>query len=322
MSNYIFKNLGKFYKRKQWYNFRCPYHRGSSLNFGVNFVSGVCSCFACGKSIKIYELIRDLKEGIVEGFYDYSPAEIPTNGQIYGEDVSSLSGSIYKDKLEECNRYFTNNYTHIKDYPESIHSGKIRDYLLNRGVDIDKFDVGVLNGLETRCTFPIRLNGLVITYQARSISKSPKLKTINPNIDYGWANKNKVLWGYDQIKDNSTVIITEGIFDAISCIQATGIDTVPLLGSNISIEQIRLLKRKAGNIIVFLDSEARRSALDVCERLSDNGIICYYVKYTDHEGGEVDPNDLPHECIRKYIDNSVEYDLFDKQLYDLDFANS
>jgi len=74
--SYIFEELGDFTKRKGWFNFCCPYHKGEEHHFGVNLRDGGFCCWVCGQTGNLHQLHRDLKKGYAEGLRRSKPLRI------------------------------------------------------------------------------------------------------------------------------------------------------------------------------------------------------------------------------------------------------
>lgn len=121
-------------------------------------------------------------------------------------------------------------------------------------------ELGRLNG---RAVFPVNFNMKMIGYVARDIRPNPFVKVLNSfGLDsYG------SFWNFDNAKNSKLIVITEGIFSAISC----GIDrTIAFLGKGVSENNSRyeLLKETmAENVCVYLDVGAGLEAKYLCLKL-------------------------------------------------------
>ena len=101
-------------------------------------------------------------------------------------------------------------------------------------------------------------------------------KILNPK---GFSSS-RLIYNYDNIEDK--IIITEGIFDAISVFPYG----VALFGKHMSTyQQSKILLKKPKQIYVMLDSDAKADALAIAESLSMSGIDTFMVSLPDGDPG-------------------------------------
>jgi DNA primase len=147
-------------------------------------------------------------------------------------------------------------------------------YLQERGLplkDAIKFDMGYcLSGrYANRLVIPVYFENRLVSWVGRAMWKVPKnaegmrgKKVVNaPGTSMG-----RFLFNYDRAKNASTLVITEGPFDAI----AMGDCAVALFGTHLSHEQYGLLlKTKARKVVVLLDPDdaGRSASTKIVERL-------------------------------------------------------
>jgi len=309
--DYVFEQLGDFHRRKEWYNFRCPYHRGESLNFGVSFRAGRFHCFSCGAAGPLPVLLYDLREGTATGFGGgrglLGPKARPRPGEAKEDTSSALSKRLNSGRSDpgpevDTDRWFRDRFEALPEVAGTALAGKMAlEYLRRRGIQLDRLDVGLLDGYEGRVVFPFYDRGKVVFFQGRSFVPSP-LKTINPDVEDGWYPKTDVLFRLECL-NGGTVVLTEGIFDALKTEQAIGRShrASCLLGKTISQRQIRLL-RSAGVewITVFLDGDANREAADLAIKLYKHKFGVRLVQYPNHMH-EADPGSLDAGTIRSLL---------------------
>jgi len=123
-----------------------------------------------------------------------------------------------------------------------------RDYLFNRNcrMDIDKYKLKSNNYF---IVIPFFINDELIYYQKRSINPNAEMKHFKPEIEH------QPFYHIDN--DSTTLIISEGVFDAIACDNRfkQKYDSIALCGKSMSHYQLWLLKeiKIYDKIIIYLD---------------------------------------------------------------------
>lgn len=305
---FVFKELGEFTRRKQWFNFSCPYHGGDRHNFGVDVGRGFFKCLGCpeeGNLIRLYTYLRSggkdgaswgqgllLPEGVDEALLGRSSAAEPVSGPV--------------DHIQNTYKFFE-RFTSCKDPDaESLSMTRAKAYLMKRSVDWHKYEVGIHADLPGRVVFPFMEQGEIKFYMGRAFEKM-LLKTINPDSAKGWLPKSDVLFNYPSLTSN--IIITEGVFDAISAdqYQVDGFSATCLLGKTISNKQIQLLKKKAPEQIwVMLDADADKDAKGLALKLYQAGFKTFLCQWgTDYQSQDFkDPGGAPDWALSNLLVSS------------------
>lgn len=178
-------------------------------------------------------------------------------------------------------------------------------YLNSRGVTLQQIiEHNIAYTVESKCyksdniqTFTFYNSLIFFTYNAqgeyvywntRSIVPT-KMKTINAPASDEQYGKKDVLFNFNKAKDQRMLIITEGVFDALTFHQY-GIAT---FGKAVSDNQIKLIKKYVKpetDIYLMLDSDAYEYNVKVARELFKKFPNTYVVPH-----GEEDPNDLGTE---------------------------
>lgn len=130
-----------------------------------------------------------------------------------------------------------------------------------------------LNLLKGRIVFPVEIGKKIIGYVARDYTGKNKIKVLNSTGPM----TSDFFWGFNNVKKSDQIVITEGIFSAISC----GVDrSIALLGKNSSFDRVRGISNNnkfklfklfvAKKYYVYLDVGAYADASDIC-----NSIMSY-----------------------------------------------
>lgn len=233
---------------------RCPYC-SKELHFYVNRKTQLFDCKKCGVTGSIYSLLKHLNK-----LYLLGDKTIEVDDEI--KSIRQINQETEK-KAEE-----------VKELPKRRMPVGFKivcdKYLKSRGItqdDCNKYKIG-----KTKLSFkyqdyiliPIYDNGKVRGFLGRygnKIVPEDKLRYKN-SIDTDFSC---LLYGYDDIieGETKTVIITEGVFDKISCdkklrlYEDKSVRCVCTFGKKISDMQIKkLLNRGVENIILSYDYDA------------------------------------------------------------------
>lgn len=234
---------------------RCPYC-SKELHFYVNRKTQLFDCKKCGVTGSIYSLLKHLNK-----LYLLGDKTVEVEDEI--KSIRQIESEETKKKDED-----------IKELPEKHMPVGFKivcdKYLSSRGItkdDCDKYKIG-----KTKLSFkyqdyiliPIydggKIRGFLGRYGSKTVPED-KLRYKN-SIDTDFSC---LLYGYDDIVEGETktVIITEGVFDKISCdkklrlYEDKTVRCVCTFGKKISETQInKLLKKKVENIILSYDYDA------------------------------------------------------------------
>ena len=215
-----------------------------------------------------------------------------------GRSVSSVLSKLFNDE----NRQDPYTYFIPSKYPKE--SDKAYEYLISRGIDDDLqrfYDIRIgdtFSDMFGRVLIPniVKDNNFTDMYVGRTYIKDKK-RYKNPI----GAPKNKVVFNLHRIDKGLPIIITEGVFSAISA----GKNAVALYGKYASDIQIKMiLRNKPSLIYVCLDSDAYENSIDLCEKLRYNSQS--EVRVVDLPTDK-DPSDLGNDLFQGYLDKARPY---------------
>lgn len=336
--------IGKEVKLKREganYSGLCPFHGEKTPSFKVSEQKQFFKCFGCGESgdviafvMKYYHL--DFMEAVKKLADEYSIAI----------DEGSFRKGISKDKYygltkKVAKQFVTNLFSDT--------GSAAKDYLLKRGVDeqtMVNFGIGfalndwtnILNKLEdgekatalqlgiigskqnrsydkfvNRVIFPIiDLNRHVIGFGGRTLTDDKGPKYLNSS-DSAIFHKKDHLYGLniaaDNIRKKDRAVLVEGYMDVVSMHQAGIDEAVASLGTALTEEQVKLLKRFTRNIVLSYDSDAagKQATFRAIQRIVKQGLSPRVVDLGDYK----DPDELITEEGRDAylakLDNSIAY---------------
>lgn len=191
-----------------------------------------------------------------------------------------------------------------------------REYLLGLGYMLEDISEAGLFTWIDRYVFPYIRNGKC-QYMISRASENGNF----PECKYMKLKRNELsenpIWGIDSLKRAGTVIIAEGIMDAISCYQE-GYPVVTAVTGQFSKAQKQelysLLKNR--DVIVCLDYDpitqaGQKFTKDLANELEDNGIFCKVVNLNNGES-KLDINELYaenpcKETLEKVFENAKKW---------------
>ncbi len=190
--------------------------------------------------------------------------------------------------------------------------GYTRQDLLDSGAVSEAKNGKLVDGLAKRLIFPI-INSFdeVIAFGGRRLEQSDFGKYLNTR-DTMLFNKKKTLYNVNllkKLKREQTikdVIIVEGYMDTISLYQAGFKNVVASMGTSLTKEQARLVKRYTDNVYISYDGDfaGQKADLRGLEILSEEALHVHVVPMPDGQ----DPDDVARqgkEAYQKCLDNAM-----------------
>ena len=315
----------------------CPFHHEKTPSFMVSPQKQIWHCFGCHKGGDIFTFLQEiegieffealkilakkanipldlkkadphiasLKERLVilhEYSADFFALTLKnSNSAKYARDYIEKRGltknDIKKFQLGYAAESWDSLYTFLKK--KSFSKNEIKE----SGLVVQKADGQYYDRFRDRLMFPLAdQNGTVIGFSGRTLKKETgAAKYINSPQTLLY-NKSAFLYGLDKakqkIKQLEYAIIVEGYMDVIASSGAGITNTVAASGTALTIDQIKLLKRYANNVILAFDFDtaglnASLRGIDLAwqERFS--------VKIAKLEQGK-DPDDVIREDPKKW----------------------
>lgn len=298
----------------------CIWHKDVESPSLAFFANGTYKCFGCGKHGDVITLVKELENvtfqeacKVIGDNVGYEVILTPPNP--YHE--------AYKNNMDNHSRRYWYNFqtnSFAKEY-----------MMITRGLTKDTlnlFRVGLtdtneykyrkdIGNISSRISFPILENKI---YNPKCIGmgyrtiRDEKPKYINDCNQEGKQNqdsnvagifiKGNVLYGYpmacQSIRKKGYAIITEGYVDVLSMHQAGLTNTVSIMGTSFTENQIQLLKGMTDSVLLILDSDKAgiNAMLKILPMLFKYGLkvmICTLQK-------GMDPADL---CLTNNFDNNI-----------------
>lgn len=314
----------------------CPFHNEKTPSFVVSETKQIFTCFGCGASGDVIKFI--------EKYYqmDFISACEKLASE-YSIDISAYRSSVEKNKDEfyEINReaakffyktfrkpenkgyaymsnrgialetlikfgigYADEKWTSLYEYMKSL--GYNEEALVALGL-ISESKGRYFDKFRDRVIFPImNTNGKVIGFGGRSLSDDAPKYLNSPETPI-FQKKNN-LYGLNltrqEINKENQAILVEGYMDVISLYQHGVRNTVASLGTALTENQSRLIKRYTLNVAISYDADEAgiNAALRGMDILYEQGLHVKVLNITDGN----DPDEFIKEYGRKAFLNLVD----------------
>ncbi|MDW5300338.1 MAG: DNA primase [Sedimentibacter sp.] len=362
--NDIVDVIGEFLPLKKAganYNTNCPFHKEKTPSFVVSPDKQVFHCFGCGESGDSISFLTKYKNFTFVEAAEYLArrAGIVLEETSFSSKENSSKQLI--DKLYKINReaaaYF---YKNLRRYPEVIkylESRKIDvnvikkfgigyasdewdnllKYLTNKGFDEeDILKTGLIIKKENsnnyydrfrkRVIFPIfDVKSRIIGFGGRVLDNSlPKYLNSPESLVF---NKGYNLYGLNLAKEavrDKSFILVEGYMDVIKMHVHGYTNTVAALGTSLTENQIKLMKRYSKSFYLALDSDnaGQKAALKAINMLKKNNLDGKVVIIPDAKDPDEYLNKFGKINFDKLIENSLDYYSFLEYYYIEIYDNS
>ncbi len=271
----------------------CPFHGEKTPSFYVNPDKQIFHCFGCGAGGNVFTFLmkfekRDFRD-VVESLAERVGVEIPKDKMVAPEILERTN------KIELANRLAADFYhRYLVSNPEGgkaklylqtrgLSDQTIEDFKLGYAPDawlalldhlrpqfkesfLEKSGL-VMAGKEgrfydrfrKRIIFPILdIKGNSVAFGARVLDDSLPKYLNSPETEI--YTKGRHLYGLYQaraaIRDEDAVAVVEGYMDVIGCYQAGVKNVVASLGTALTTDQVRMIKRHTRNVFMLYDADA------------------------------------------------------------------
>ncbi|MBU1888275.1 MAG: DNA primase [Candidatus Omnitrophica bacterium] len=271
----------------------CPFHHEKTPSFIVSPDKQIYHCFGCNSGGNVFNFVKEHEKidfiDAVKMLAEKTGVKLPEYRQEKGEDsslvstiytINDIAAGFYSGLLIKCaastdvRRYVEKRGIEdavLKKFRVGYADSSWRslaDYLTQRGI---KHEMGlkaglVLNGKDNsfydlfrgRLVFPIfDVRGRVLGFGARVMDDSlPKYINSPETIVY---KKAQHLYGLNfakpHIREKGFAIISEGYLDVITSHQYGINNSISSLGTALTVEQIRLLRRYTHKVVMVYDAD-------------------------------------------------------------------
>ena len=283
----------------------CPFHDDSNPSMCVSREKQIYTCFSCHATGNVFTFLMNYEH------IDFKTA-LKELGDKVGINTSSIKVERKETKYDKLYEAYNLSVKYFQNNLSSMIGKTAKEYLKNRGINEDiikefeiglsldrrddltkllsskSYDLATLNkiGLSSddhdvyidRIMFPLYdVSGQVVGFSGRiykDIDMNKYLNTKETEI----FKKGEMLYHYhiarEECRNKNYVIVMEGFMDVIRASTIGIRNTVALMGTALTEEQINLLKRLSNNIILCLDGDnpGVEATLKIGDHLIKNGI--------------------------------------------------
>ncbi|WP_294379168.1 DNA primase, partial [uncultured Clostridium sp.] len=320
----------------------CPFHNDKSPSMSVSQEKQIYKCFSCGEAGNVITFVMKYKKLTFQEAAKYlaDKAGIPLEvGNSKESQITKKKDLLYKINTEAARYYFSNlqRNSFSKDYflkrgikedvikrfglgyaPDGWHN--LIMYLRKKGFnDNIMLEAGLISKSEksgntydrfrNRVMFPVfDVRGKVIGFGGRVLDdskpkylNSPETPVFHKGTNlYGlnFATKNKLEQDY--------IIIVEGYMDLISLHQHGITNTVASLGTALTVNQARLLKRYVNKVIISYDADVagQTATLRGLEILRNAGFDVKVLKVPQGKDPDEFVRNNGKEAFLRLVDNA------------------
>lgn len=296
----------------------CPCHDERNPSCGISAEKEVFNCYGCGKTGGIVELVSYMKEISFRKAKEYLEERFNVRKKSISSNRKTIKRYGDESRTEELSE--RDSGTVLPMFALAPYkSGKVcHDYLLRRGFSKPICRTFKLGWDSSRCriTIPIfNRKGNLLGFLARTVLEKGErgYKKLYGDTDkYLVDNFKRSLTLFPvnlfPAYEVDTAIIVEGSLDAMWMHQQGFTNTLALLTSKISKEQIKLLHSlHIRKIIFMLDND--KAGIDgtlLAYKKMKNDFICYKVEYPN---GKNDPQNCTKEEIAEMLENMCFFNL-------------
>ncbi len=318
----------------------CPFHDDTNPSMSVSRDKQIYRCFSCGASGNVYTFLMQ---------YEHKEFKevLKDLGELVGINVSGIKINKIPTKYDHLYEAYNLACKYYQNNLASSYGKEAKKYLKERGLDEDvikKFEVGLslsnknaltelllakkfdlkdLNEIgltidnkdvyNDRIMFPLHDSyGKIVGFSGRIYQKTDKSKYVNTK-ETAIFKKGQCLYNYhraiDQARTSKYIIVMEGFMDVIRA-SSVGIDNaVALMGTALTNEQVKLIKRLSNNVIICLDGDdpGKKAALKVGEILLKENIEAKIVTLPNNDDPDSYILTNGKESFLNLIDSAVFY---------------
>lgn len=321
----------------------CPFHNDKSPSFSVSQDKQIYKCFSCGeagnvitfimkqKNMNFVEAVKHLAEkaNIPLELGDGEPSQVTKKKELLYK-INVEAGRFFFKNLSQNNQareYFLNRgikestirkfgLGYAKDGWNNIiyhlkRMGFKEEHLLEAGLVLRSEKKGTLyDRFRNRVMFPVfDIKGRVIGFGGRVLDDSkPKYLNSPETIVF---QKGTNLYGLNfaikEKMDDRYFIIVEGYMDCISLHQYGITNVVASLGTALTVNQARLLKRHADKVIISYDADVagQTATLRGLEILRDAGLDVRVLRIPQGKDPDEFVRSNGKEAFLKLIDAAI-----------------
>ena len=262
----------------------CPFHDDSNPSMSVSREKQIYKCFSCGASGNIYNFLMDYEHIDFKDALSKLSSKLGINVETTSIKVNDkfdkfyeiydLTSKVYQNNLlsekgSSARNYLKSRNIGIEEIKKfniglSFSNNQIVKQLEKKYNLLDLEDIGLISSnhdiFQNRIMFPLmNLENKIVAFSGRVYDTNTKdakyINTKETNI----FKKGEILYNYysskEEVRVKKYLILVEGFMDVIR-LSTIGIkNVVATMGTSITANQMKLLKRLSNNIYLCFDGD-------------------------------------------------------------------
>ncbi len=321
----------------------CPFHEDHSPSMSVSREKQLYKCFSCGAGGNVFQFVKEYENidflkavSIVANKIGMDFSYQKNNSYInkyqdeyeimqlaslfYNNNIMSSYGIKAKEYLQKRN--ITDEIIKTFNIGLSLNDNSLTTFLQKKKKNINTIkDLGLVkeNNFETydlfhnRIMFPIEnIEGQVVGFTGRVYLDNDTPKYLNTK-ETKLFKKGKILYNYHRAKEyvhqKKALIIVEGNMDAIRMSASGFQNTVALMGTSLTNDQIELIKKLRVKIILMLDND-QAGKINTYQNgllLEKNNILLEVVRLTNAKDPDEFIKTYGKEAMQDEITHSISF---------------
>ena len=318
----------------------CPFHDDTNPSMCVSREKQIYTCFSCHATGNVFTFLMNYEH------IDFKEA-LKYLGDKVGVDTGSIHIAKKTTKFDNLYQAYELSLKYFQNNLNSSVGKQARDYLAKRSIDekiIKEFEIGLslesrddltkllqkknydlvtLNriGLSSddhdiyndRVMFPLYdVNGRVVGFSGRIYKDVDQNKYLNTK-ETDIFKKGEMLYHYhiarEECREKKSVIVMEGFMDVIRASTIGIKNTVALMGTALTKEQIALLKRLSNNIILCLDGDGpgQKATEAIGDHLLEQGLEVKVIVLPDPDDPDTYILKNGKERFQGLVDSAINF---------------
>ena len=267
----------------------CPFHQDHSPSMSVSREKQMYKCFSCGAAGNVFKFVSEYENiSFIEAVakvaakigisLNISASYKPVSKFAKEYEIMNLATLFYQNNLNTEFGLTAREYLHDRGITDemiqefqiglSFQGNQLRDFLEKKGILKTKMlELGLVNQknqeyndvFNERILFPIQdASGQVVAYTGRVYEKGKIPKYLNSRETFLF-RKGNILFNYHRAKEAirllKNVVLVEGNMDAIRMYVCGFKNTIALMGTSMTKEQIELLKKLHVPVTLMFDND-------------------------------------------------------------------
>ena len=216
---------------------------------------------------------------------------------------------------EKTIRYFNIGFN-PEDYDafskSAVEKGYKKELLEKTGLTIIR-DNRLIDRFRARVIFPIRnLSGRVIGFGGRTLQPDGKMAKYVNSPESEVYSKSHQLYGLFSAKKSivkeDEVYLVEGYTDVVSLYQSGVENAVAPLGTSLTEDQIKLIRRYTKNVVLLFDGDAAgtKATLRATDMLLEEGLNVKIVAFPDGQDPDTYSKSHSDDALQKFLKNNQQ----------------